>query len=639
MEVHEREEVYARIREHPIFRGVSEQIFQQLIEQCQLQFHEQGEPILYSKTSEQGILLILTGMAKVFVEGDQGKRAVLEVLPTGGMVGFSSLVRFLGVPNEGIYKYAIKVEAVEPCQSLQIPLTVIEQRWADEAVRNFLLEQIAIRFHDIYASLAEQVMLANDWGESEAFIRRAEDLMTQPVITVSPWESVQNVAKIMVEHAISSVAVVDQEQRLIGIITEQDLVKRVVVLDAPGNLKAGNIMTSNLHTITRTAYYYEAVSAFYMNGVKHLPVIDECGRPVGIITLSGLLAKKNHGTMAILKTIEQSTSENIAVVKNAIYEVLSSLIKDDISTTHTLEIITKFYDRLVRHCVQLAVESLVEKGLGNSPVAFAWYQMGSGARGEQFKLTDQDHFLVYENPQQEQRDEVEQYFAALGNEIVQFLERAGYQRCKGLMMASEANWRGTIADWQLRIKTWALKSSDEDILVAQNFLSFRYLYGSEAVNEEFTAMIGRQLQVSKTLIYLMAQQEREHPVPQFEQPLWALFGQKREVIDIKKHALFPFHHCLQVLGVHYGIIEGMPLEILSELVKLGAIAESFADELRHAYEVVLRTRIQLSWEKHLRGEPSTTEVHFTLLRSWEREQMITALKSIRALQFHLLKRL
>ena len=159
------------------------------------------------------------------------------------------------------------------------------------------------------------------------------------------------------------------------------------------------------------------------------------------------------------------------------------------------------------------------------------------------------------------------------------------------------------------------------------------------MNDAFVAMVKQQLQVSKTLIYLMAQQEREYPVPQFEQPLRALFGQKREVIDIKKHALFPFHHCLQILGVHYGIIEGTPLGILAELVKVGAITESFADELRHAYEVVLRARIQLSWVKHLHGEQVTTEIHFASIRSWEREQMFTALKSIRALQFLLLKKL
>lgn len=639
MKVHEKKDLHSKILKHPLFQGVSEQVFQELIEECELRFYEKGESVLYSKTPREGLLLILTGMAEVFVEGDAGKREVLEVLQKGEMIGFSSLAHFLGEPETEAYQYTVEVEAVEASHCLKIPYSVVEKRWEDESVREFMLKQIAVRLRDIYASLAEQVKLAKDWGESEAFIRRVQDLMKQPVLTVKPGETVQNVAKTMVSHKASSVVVVDDDGCLVGIITEQDLVERVLALAAPSVLKAGDIMTEEPHTVSRYAYYYEALSTLYMNGVKHLPVIDERRRAVGIITLSGLLAKKNRGTMGILKTIEESTYQNIPSVKNAIYDVLSNLISDEISTTHTLEIITKLYDRLARHCVELAVKSLEEKGHGSPPVPFAWYQMGSGGRGEQFMLTDQDHFLVYKNPAKKDEEKVEQYFALLGNEIVHFLERAGYKRCQGLMMSSEENWRGTLSTWKSRLKLWALKSTNEHILLGHNFLSFRYLYGSREVNDDFVIMVRKQLEVSKTFIYLMAQQEREHPVPQLEQPLRALFRQKREVIDIKKHALFPLHHCLQILGVHYGIIEGTPLEILAELVKVGAITESFADDLRHAYEVALKTRIQMSWEKHLRGEKSTTEIKFASIRSWEREEIITALKSIRSLQFHLLKML
>ena len=99
--------------------------------------------------------------------------------------------------------------------------------------------------------------------------------------------------------------------------------------------------------------------------------------------------------MGILNTIEESSFDNLPMVKEAIYDVLSSLIQDEITTIHTLEIITKLYDRLAGHCVKLAVQSLEVQGKGSPPVAFSWYQMGSGARGEQFMLTDQDHFIVY----------------------------------------------------------------------------------------------------------------------------------------------------------------------------------------------------------------------------------------------------
>ena len=188
--------------------------------------------------------------------------------------------------------------------------------------------------------------------------------------------------------------VVNHAERLTGIITEKDLVQRVIAQGTIGHLTAKDVMTKKLHTVSRHDYYYEVLAAFYKYGVKHLPVV-EGDRLIGVVTLSNLMTKRDRGSMGILKTIEESSFDNLPVVKKAIYDVLSNLINDEISTIHTLEIITKLYDRLARHCVKLAVQSLASQGKGNPPVPFSWYQMGSGARGEQFMLTDQDHFLVY----------------------------------------------------------------------------------------------------------------------------------------------------------------------------------------------------------------------------------------------------
>lgn len=126
-----------------------------------------------------------------------------------------------------------------------------------------------------------------------------------------------------------------------------------------------------------------------------------------MITFQNLISKRDRGAMGILKTIENASYDDLPIVKDAIYNVLTNLIADEISTIHTLEIITQLYDRLVRHCVGLAVKVLKEEGYGAPLVPFAWYQMGSGARGEQFMLTDQDHFLVYGNGG---NPEVVQYF-------------------------------------------------------------------------------------------------------------------------------------------------------------------------------------------------------------------------------------
>lgn len=639
MNVHNKVELYEQVHKHPLFSGTPHDQFAKLMEDCELSFYQKAEKVLYGKTHREGLLLILNGVAEVFI-GENGKKEILEILQPEEMIGFSGLASFLGEPDDHARLLTVQVEAVEDLHCLKIPYTVLEKRWNDEHVRDFVLRKVAVRLRDIYSSLAEQVKLASDWGESEAFVRRVQDLMSEPVVSISENETVQSTAKKMVENSIGSIVVVDDNEKLLGIITDTDIVRRVAAQseNSTRQLQAKDVMTPKPFTITRDAFYYEALTAFFTNSVKHLPVVDE-ERVVGLVTLSDLLEKKNRGQMAILKKIEDASFASLPTVKNAIYNVLSNLIQDEISTIHTLEIITKLYDRLVRHCVSLAVESMKKQGKGKPPVPFSWYLMGSGARGEQFMLTDQDHFLVYADANPNDKQKVDEYFSLLGEEIVGHLEQAGYSLCKGKMMSNNPDWRGSVSEWQERLRRWALKTTDEQILLGQNFLSFRFLYGDDSLNEQFVEMVRYKLEVSKTFIYYMAQQEREKLVPQIDQSFLGRFKAKKQVIDIKKHALFPLHHCMQVLGAQYGIIDGTSLQLLNELVKRNAVYEGFSDDLLFAYEVALKTRIKMSWEKHLKGESITTEIELSALHSWEKDELINMLKAVRELQFYLLSKL
>lgn len=628
------ESLYNQIYKHPLFRGLQEKEFYRLIEKCSLKHYEKASKVLYSKTPREGLLLILEGMAEVFVEGEvnQHHKEVLEILQTGDCIGFSSLADFLGEKTHTHTMYSVSVIAVEDSYCLQIPFSVLEERWIDEQVRDYVLRQVAVRLKDIYASLADQIQLASQWGESEPFMRRVQDIMATPVVSVEENETIQKAAEKMVTHSKSSVLVLANE-RLVGIITEKDLVSRVISKQRSLSSPVHEIMTKNPITISRDSYYYEALSTFLMKGIKHLPVVQE-EQVVGVITLSDLLRKKNHGTLEILQTIEESTLENLASVKLAIYEVLASLMNDRIPILNTLEIITKLYDRLVKHCLDLAVKSLEKKGLGKPPVSFCWYQMGSGGRGEQFLLTDQDHFLVFDNS--EACEEVEHYFEKLGEEIVFYLEKAGYERCVGKMMSNEEIWRGSINKWKDRLKGWALRTTNENLLLVQNFFSFRMLYGDEALNDRFKGMVTNHVKESGTILYRLAELEKEMPVPNLDHPIRAMFRLERNSIDIKKDALFPLHHSLQTIFTLHGVVEGTPMERLKALARLGVFKESFAEDLRDALEVILEIRVSQAWLKYQRGEKGTSKITFTHIKSRDKEALIKALKTTKELQQQLL---
>ena len=57
-------------------------------------------------------------------------------------------------------------------------------------------------------------------------MRTAKEIMTKDVITVSPDATVEELARILMEHRISGVPVVDDTKRMVGIITENDLIRK-----------------------------------------------------------------------------------------------------------------------------------------------------------------------------------------------------------------------------------------------------------------------------------------------------------------------------------------------------------------------------------------------------------------------------
>lgn len=619
MEQNQYKEIWKAVQFHPLFQGVDESTALSLVEECEALTFSKKEMMLQADTPRQGLLLVLQGIAEVFVKNGAGHEEVLEVIKKGEIIGFSSLAEFLGFTKTEKSQSTVEVRAVEEVLALLIPFTVLAKRWDDQDVHDYLLTQVAIRLKDVYGSLAEQVKLAKGMGEGETILARVQDLMSEKIVSVAPETSIQDAAKKMAEAGTSSVLVVEGNQ-LRGIITERDIVGRVVAKGLSYQEHSKKVMTPNPVTISRFAYYYDAFSEILLEGIKHLPVVDQ-GKISGIVTLTDLHRKKNDSLMKTIKKIEQADESSLPDVKAAIYEITDTLLRDRVPVFALLDIVTKLYDRLISRAVELSVEALRTQGL-TPPVPYAFYLMGSSGRGEQFMLTDQDHFLVYA----ETTDHA--YFKRLGEEITRKLEQAGYARCKGLMMSSEQQWRGSLLQWQDRVRKWMLQSTNDNLLLAHNFFSYRFAAGSAELHGEFEQKMAELLERSRIFLFRMVQAEREQEIPTLDEPIRALFKIGRKSIDMKKEILFPFHHSLQILSLYYGGISGTPLEKIGALKEKGVLTEAFADDVKEAFSHVLNMYIRQRWEN--KGVGSV--LSFSTMSTRQKDELILSLRTLRELQ-------
>jgi CBS domain-containing protein len=128
----------------------------------------------------------------------------------------------------------------------------------------------------------------------DMFMQNAvKEIMSTKLETIDVTRNAQEAAKKMNERRISSVLVVDEENKSeepIGIVTERDLVIRVCAAGTSSkDVGIQEIMSSPIVTVEPNATVETAADLMLSNKVRHLLVIDEqTGKPVGIIAPSDL---------------------------------------------------------------------------------------------------------------------------------------------------------------------------------------------------------------------------------------------------------------------------------------------------------------------------------------------------------------
>lgn len=106
-------------------------------------------------------------------------------------------------------------------------------------------------------------------------------------IGVGPDRTIQQVAQLMNSSGVGSVAVID-DGRLLGIVTDRDIVRRGIARGLPLDTRIDGVMSSPARTIDADTDLHDAVTAFRTNAVRRLAVVED-GRFVGVISLDDLL--------------------------------------------------------------------------------------------------------------------------------------------------------------------------------------------------------------------------------------------------------------------------------------------------------------------------------------------------------------
>jgi len=110
------------------------------------------------------------------------------------------------------------------------------------------------------------------------------DLMTKDVLTVEPSDSIGEAAEKMVAAKVGAVVVMEDFVRIVGIVTERDLLRAVASRARAAEARVRQWMTPDPLTIEPETTVEDAAKVMLDHNFRHLPVVKD-GRPLGIVSL------------------------------------------------------------------------------------------------------------------------------------------------------------------------------------------------------------------------------------------------------------------------------------------------------------------------------------------------------------------
>jgi CBS domain-containing protein len=139
---------------------------------------------------------------------------------------------------------------------------------------------------------------------------KVADAMTREVVAVRPETSFKDCVEMIGVHRVGALPVTDGSGRLLGIVTESDLLRKEALKDGPAGGRAtarlaSEAMTRAMVTVPPDTGIAEAARLMYQASVRHLPVVDAGGRLLGIVARADLLSVFLRSDESIRREIDE----------------------------------------------------------------------------------------------------------------------------------------------------------------------------------------------------------------------------------------------------------------------------------------------------------------------------------------------
>ena len=527
------------------------------------------------------LYIIQKGAAERYFE-EKDKKTLRGMLGEGDMYGGISILM-----NDGIAIRSLKI--TEDSYFYILPKELFLDTCNQyEAFSDFFTDIFGKRMLDrFYAEIIAGNRRPSE-QTTELFNLPVESIYSKDLVFCDQNMPIQAAAAVMSEHNTSSIFVREPRGEFVGVVTDNDLRKKVIATGYNILKPVSDIMTSPLFMISREALIFEALMKMMQNNIKHLAVTDAEDKVVGVVTNRDLLRAQGQSPFFVVREIAQAKFINqIVQIHQQVPRLIQTLINTGAKAQNVNRFLTTVSDAILQKIIGFALEEF-----GPPPVKFVFMILGSEGRMEQTLKTDQDNAIVFEDTPPGSQKKATQYFIKFSERVCNGLDEAGYALCKGGVMAKNANWCQPLSTWKSYFKRWIHTAEPEALLQASIFFDFKAGYGDVELITQLRQYLFDTLMNWPGFFRHMAENALYFtpPIGFFRNFVVESKGEHRDAFDIKA-AMQPIVDYARIYALHNQIDETNTLERLNQLLVKKKISWEEHNELETAYSYLMQQRL------------------------------------------------
>ena len=467
-------------------------------------------------------------------------------------------------------------------------------------------------------------------SQTAIFTKLVRDYMGPPPLMADAADTCSSVVARIRETAASS-ALVYGDGAAIGIVTEQDVCRRVAFLSEP-DTPIVEVMSSPLKAVQADSYLYHAIAEMRRSKLRHMPVMDTDQNVVGVLQIQDALATAAAQVVDQIDLLTHAeTLKGMKKTKAAQVAVATQLQQDAVPAPAIQTLITSINNDLYKRIVGLCLRKMRAAGWGEAPLDFDVIVMGSGGRGESFLFPDQDNGFILEDYPDERHDEINRWFIELASRMTDALNETGFDYCKGYVMATNPLWRKSISQWYEQVNLWVGKGAGVALRLGDIFFDFTPVYGSGGLARRLRDHVTRTAREPFFLREMYKfDQEHEVALGPFNWLLRdKLDGPGKGKLNLKLTGTLPLVGAVRISALANGIAHTSTLKRIDDLYAQGRMSSDDQDYLAGAFRHITNLLLRQQLRDYSGGKQVGNHVALSDLSKREEDMLIDGFKAIK----------